>query len=178
MIKRDLVTTIHFNETKPGQNIRSKGDTSKINPSKNQPIVSTAKSDSGITNALYSMLFPGLGDYKVRQKRYPYWITGLVSYGCIGSGIFFKIKSNSQYHDYKSMSDVAKSTYLSSNNNNHKFILLTGLGAALWIGDVVLTGLKGYKNTRKPKEITTVSHLMNPILFIGNCNNIGFRWQF
>jgi hypothetical protein len=151
-----------------------------VTHTKNEPLnpAFTENRNQGAYSGLYSLLFPGWGDYKVRQSRFPYWIVGAVSYGLIGAGIYYKTQSEKMYNQYKSKPEAAHTTYNTANDFHHRYLVMTSLGASLWLGDVILTVVKGARNTNSKKSQTTAFQWDHPEIFMESYGQVGLRWYF
>ncbi|OJJ21562.1 hypothetical protein BKI52_13545 [marine bacterium AO1-C] len=111
----------------------------------------------GPKNALKSLMFPGLGDYKVRNGYHYEWIP-TATFVMLGAGIFFRFNADKLYQDYEDRLPNSENDYNALfNRAQTRNILSQGLlmaGAALWIGDIVGVYLRGKKNQKKfaPKK--------------------------
>jgi hypothetical protein len=146
----------------------------------------------GPSNLFLSLLVPGLGDYYVRDKRSktqalrPYWTIALLSYGLVGSGIYFNELLNKKYSEYKKTLFPDHSIYNNANNKHHAYYILTGLGAGIWLSDVLLVGIKGFKNIRHRNQDTslktqnTISETQNKLSveFGVLSNEFGVKFNF
>ena len=142
------------------------------------PIKDTIKvaiRNRGPINALYSLLVPGLGDYKVRRS---YWLINMITYGLIGSGIYYKIQSDKLYKSYKTSENSDYSNYNIPNDYHHRFLILTGLGAVVWLSDVLLTGIKGIRNNNTKHSQSTARFYNQFELIVENNGQAGLRWYF
>ena len=100
----------------------------------------------------------GLGVEAMRKrkgKKFSVWpaITAL-SYGAIGTGVYYKLESNKSYKKHKEASTfrVSDETYNNANTDHRRFIVLAGAGVAIWaISDLVilLKDRKQYKTCTK-----------------------------
>jgi hypothetical protein len=144
-------------------------DYAKINNVNIKAVVqvnSVSDQPGGPSNALLSLLVPGLGDRYVKSPRRsiikPYYVT-IVSYGFIGAGVYNQIVKS--YYD----SDV-KSAVLPANIANFKdksnqaalysYIYL-GIGAAIWVSDIVWVLSKSEKNGNSKTKLS-LTPIVNP----------------
>ncbi|MDR1170621.1 MAG: hypothetical protein LBK97_07295 [Prevotellaceae bacterium] len=107
---------------------------------------------SGPSNALLSLLVPGLGDSRVVYGGKKRGITvALATYGLIGAGIGCKIYSDSEYKKYHEASiyDDIDTYYRNANDFNKMFYTCVGTGAILWLYDIVWVCVKGAKNKKE-----------------------------
>jgi hypothetical protein len=118
----------------------------------------------GPSNALLSLIIPGLGDRYVSNSRKsivkPYYETIAVC-GLMGFGIFQKFQSNSFYDKYlkaTKTSDI-NSYYSKANTANHYFYVFTALGAAVWTADVAWVLYRGMKKSKTSNEKVKVSFI-------------------
>ena len=119
-------------------------------------IISSDRLYGGPANALYSVMVPGLGDYKTAPPSEmiikPYYRT-IVAYGLVGYGIYERINANKKYDDYETSTnrDQFDDLYNQANNANHRSQVAVGLGLAAWTFDVVWVIVKGAKNNKENK---------------------------
>lgn len=101
----------------------------------------------GPANALYSVLYPGWGDYHVKEVRKQYWIKGALTYGLLGGSLIFKIKSKNIYNRY--IQENKPNGLYSKANQFHKYaLILAGAGMAIWISDLIYVVRLGCRNRR------------------------------
>ena len=106
--------------------------------------------------AFLSVLMPGMGD-RIVNKQTKVWplVTGLYL-GAIGTAVYFKIKSNSNfelYHNVKYSTDGnfvknLDSYYKIANDNNKNFNMMLGIAGSILLADVVYVAVKGTKNKK------------------------------
>lgn len=106
----------------------------------------------GPSNALKSLLIPGLGDSEVRNGYNYGWITAL-TYGCIGTGIAMEIRSQNKYDDYQSRIAISPESHQnllnqarSSRNLSRGFLIA---GGVIWLADIIGVYGRGLKNRRR-----------------------------
>jgi len=108
---------------------------------------------SGPSNALLSVLIPGLGGYFVGNSKARAVLTTMSVAGLMGYGIFQKIKADQYYVDYNSSKVTAEipELYTIANDANHKYFLATRIAAGIWALDIIYVAIKGGSN-RKAAE--------------------------
>ena len=131
----------------------------------------------GPSNAFLSLLYPGLADYQVRERRGPYWIIGLVSYGLVGGGIYYKTRSDKYYDEHLEPNSGNYSDYKKANDYHQRYLIMTRTGAAIWIGDVIVTGIIGYRNQRA-KNAAEGEAVSKVEIFVDGYGNPGVRLRF
>lgn len=107
----------------------------------------------GPSNALLSMLIPGLGLSNVTGGKTSGLSTALWTYGLIGAGIGFKAWSISEYKAYHSsiiQSDIDEH-YDKASSFNTAFYISVGAGVLIWVGDILLVANKGFSNKKAQK---------------------------
>lgn len=143
------------------------------------PRVSMPEMKGGPSNALLSLVLPGVGHYFVSGDQYGndrktsvFLITALYA-GSVGGAIYYKLRSDNEYDKYLELSkfreyqydgdgniigvrganQATSSQYLSDARNSHKnFLILTGVSAGIMIGDAVYTFIRGSKNKKAWEE--------------------------
>ena len=105
----------------------------------------------GPSNALLSVLVPGLGVKNVTGGSKSGIKRTLLTYGCIATGIGFKLYSNSEYNKYhEATSQIEMDRYYSSANSSNKlFYVFTATGIGIWIYDIVWVAKKGFENKKE-----------------------------
>lgn len=136
----------------------------------------------------YSLLVPGLGDYKVRSGKGYWWITAL-SYGLIGSGTYLHFKAKDSYRNYENATSVDDgNNFLNDAKDEARLAKVFFIsGATVWISDIVSVWLRGKKNKNeynrllekklKPKLRSTLNFQLDyqPRL---NSAQVGFNFKF
>jgi hypothetical protein len=114
----------------------------------------------GPSNALLSLLVPGLGDHRVTYGQKNGIGIAILAYGFIGAGIGCKIYSNNEYKKYHEATVQVEMDkyYESANSYNQTFYACIGIGAIAWLYDVVWVCVKGVKN-KKEYNAWKQSHL-------------------
>jgi len=91
-----------------------------------------------------SVLIPGLGQ-SIMEKRKPYYLIGIIGYGCIGTSIYLNYRADDNYSQYReiyavdlnraiALYDKADFQYKTSN-------VLGYSAVAIWIADLVWTAI-------------------------------------
>ncbi len=103
----------------------------------------------GSKAALYSVIVPGLGDYKVRNGK-NYWLLTVGTWGLMGSGLIARSGARKDYDNYLNASDVnsANQSYQSAENKFKTFKALNTIAIVVWAADVVGVFIKGKQNER------------------------------
>lgn len=120
----------------------------------------------GPGKAMLSLLYPGLGSYKVREGNQKwYYGVGILAYGMVGTGLYLRFQSDANYDDYQAGSTVLdinqlnnladeRSRLLDRAQDQRRFsdILLIG-GGAIWLTEFTFALLKGIKNRNEKYRI-------------------------
>jgi len=78
--------------------------------------------EPGYSIAFLSAVAPGIADYKVFEKKKPYWIKTLVFYSGIIGGIWMNSASSSNYEKYNVATELDEiESYYSKSNNMKKW---------------------------------------------------------
>jgi hypothetical protein len=95
---------------------------------------------------LRSLLFPGAGQYQLRNKAH-YFLHGLGAYAALGGGIYFQHLAQNSYANYLTSSSIDESNRLFSNANQEQWVSLSLLGtaAAIWIVDMATVAARTRK---------------------------------
>jgi len=83
------------------------------------------------------------------------WGTTVLTLGAVAYGVYSKNASSNSYDKYHaatSQSEINK-YYEQANEENLEGNLFLGLGAALWVSDIVWTIVKGTKNKSEQRRI-------------------------
>ncbi len=109
-----------------------------------------APSVMGPKAALYSIVVPGWGDYKVRSGK-GYWMLTAGTWGLMGTGLIARSGARTDYNDYLNAADVssANNAYQSAENKFKTFKTLNTIAIVVWAADVVGVFLKGQQNEKK-----------------------------
>lgn len=106
----------------------------------------------GSKYALYSLLMPGLGDAKVRNGYNYGWITAL-SYGSLITGGVFQLQAINRYNDYTNRiansPDDHDALYRKAQNSQNLAYTFFGIGAGVWVADIVGVYFRGLKNKKR-----------------------------
>jgi hypothetical protein len=105
----------------------------------------------GPSNALFSVLVPGLGGHFVEENKIRPLATSVVTLGLISYGIYQKSEENKYYSDYNSSTELDDINiyYDKANAAHHKFVVSTMAGTVIWIADIIWVYYKGKGNLEK-----------------------------
>ena len=104
------------------------------------------KSANPGSNLLLSTLVPGWGLTRLSDGK-PYWLIGILGYGCIASSVYLNVQASSNYDKYVSSTqadefdsyyDTGKKQYTASN-------VLALSAVAIWVADLGITWIKASK---------------------------------
>ena len=109
---------------------------------------------------LKSIVYPGFGDYQLRNKKY-YFLYGLAAYGLLGTSIYFNNQASVNYNSYLlSMNfDESQGLYNDYQTNNRMSKIFAFSSAFIWTVDLVSILKRG----NKVKEDLTVSDYYNKL---------------
>lgn len=126
--------------------------TDKVSLSGNIKASVTIKSSKiiygGPSNALLSVIVPGLGGYFVEKNKTRAIATTISTLGLLGYGISQKKLSDKYYDDYNSSEDPSdiENLYNKANSAHHKYYISTGIAVGIWVFDIVWVTFKGIHN--------------------------------
>jgi hypothetical protein len=132
---------------------------------KEESHISYNKSAKIGSNLLLSTLVPGWGLTRLSERK-PYWLLGVVAYGCIGSSIYLNSLSVSNYDKYLASPDEKEWTgyfdtghkqYVASN-------ALAWSAAVIWVADFGITWIKAVKIKHRSEEGKMMSFSVMPFL--------------
>ena len=104
------------------------------------------------THLLKSLVFPGLGDYRIRNGKY-HFIYGLVGYGAIGASVYFNSMAAKNYTSYKNSFDYNESNGFFNKAKQQQSLSYLFAGTACIVWTVDLACLYG-KTSKVKKQIT------------------------
>ncbi len=118
-------------------------------------ISSITEEPGGPAYALLSVPVPGLGDVFVTNTKTAVikpWYKTILAYGLVGYGVYQKTRSDKYYDDYLASTEREDfdNLYNKANSANRQFYVFTGLGAAVWVSDIIWVTVKGFSNNRAP----------------------------
>jgi len=123
--KKPKITVVPPDDRAKKQNKSQQPDRAENKPTKEDLRQSMTSGSSSVaykgpSTALYSLAVPGLGNYKMSNKKPYYWAITAAAYGMVGYGIFSKIQSNNQYQNYKTATTPSEinSMYQKANKNH------------------------------------------------------------
>lgn len=116
----------------------------------------------GPSSAFLSVLIPGLGNHSVNGgkgsmlgKNASPWITTVGTFALIGSGVGLRMayqKNYELYHQATTQTEIDK-YYDLANSQYQTSAALFGIGAGIWIADIIWTASKGAKNKKQEKQV-------------------------
>jgi hypothetical protein len=122
----------------------------------------------GPSNALLSVIVPGLGGYFVDKNKIRSVLTTISTVGLIAYGITQKLQADKYYSDYKAstVTSEIQSLYTKANGAQNKYYITTRAGAGIWALDIIWVTLKGIHNRKESKSAYSAS------------SNDGFRLNY
>lgn len=145
----------------------------------------------GPSNALLSVIMPGLGDWYVKNPRKmilkPYIRTAAI-YGILGYGIYQTIQIPKAKNDYLNPKETPPLTgWKTTNDKNYQIyknhvsqsIIYTSAGITCWVADVVWVLIKGSSNARQNKNLKSTSYISPKSVHLPVLTNLspGFAWS-
>jgi hypothetical protein len=91
---------------------------------------------------LLSAIYPGWGDYKIRDKKrdqsYAYFLYGVAAYGSVGAALLYNSKASKSYDDYKVSETITQSQNNYDNAKKFKTMsyIFAGAAVAIWTIDI------------------------------------------
>jgi hypothetical protein len=117
----------------------------------------------GPENALLSVLVPGLGDGYVRQGK-GYGAITFVTWGTLATGLVFSWSARKNYDNYLGSSNTAELDHFFFLAQSHKkasnWLIASAVG--MWVTDVVLVAVRGFRNLKKRQEISILGKKIYP----------------
>jgi hypothetical protein len=116
---------------------------------------------SGPEAALFSLLVPGLGNYFVsdtRSQTIKPWMKTIGALGLIALGTY---AANERYRDEPSLYGPSDKKW-KEGDWHYKFFssdaeIIIGLGAAIWVADIILVAIQGQHNKKLETKILGMS---------------------
>ncbi len=104
---------------------------------------------------LLTTLYPGWGDYKIRDQEFAYFLYGVAGYGSIVAAILYNQKASDSYDDYLLAETIAVGDSKYSNARKFKTMsyIFAGTAVAIWALDIT-SGL--VKINKKSKSYSFV----------------------
>ncbi|MBI4648290.1 MAG: trypsin-like peptidase domain-containing protein [Bacteroidia bacterium] len=104
---------------------------------------------------LKSVIWPGFGDYKLRNGKY-YFLYGALGYGLIGTSIYLQSRALNSYEQYKNSTDIAESDRYFTKAIQQRNISYILLGGAMIVWTVDFAGIlfkaKSLKKNLTPEK--------------------------
>jgi hypothetical protein len=109
---------------------------------------------SGPSNALLSVIVPGLGGYFVEKNKIRAAATTVTTIGLIAYGVSQKLKSDKYYSDYNlsKKSVEIQQLYTNANNAQHRFYISTCTAVGIWAMDILWVTYKGLRNKEEAEN--------------------------
>lgn len=103
---------------------------------------------SGPEAAIYSLVVPGLGQYRVQENKKPFIVAAPLAYGGIATGLIFNNKSKTSKENSLTATSQADIEKFEDQANQEKLIgnVALGVGGLVWLADVISVAIKGSKN--------------------------------
>ncbi|MBN2520293.1 MAG: hypothetical protein JXB17_07305 [Bacteroidales bacterium] len=125
------------------------------------------------SNALLSVMVPGLGDYYVKNKRNmiikPVFRT-ITAYGLVGYGIYNYIDFNKKFKEYNDKDTPREDfdrLFNEATTSLHRSYVASSIGAAIWASDVIWVAIKGAKNKQRNLMIGSIGYDYNLVYIPG-----------
>jgi hypothetical protein len=108
----------------------------------------------GPSNALASILIPGLGGYFVDKNKARSVLTTISSLGLIAYGVTQKIQADKYYADYQASTTPSEmdDLFAKANGAQHSYYMTTRIGAGIWALDIIWVTFKGFHNKKVAKS--------------------------
>lgn len=96
-----------------------------------------------------SLLLPGLGR-RVVSGHGASWLLGVAGYGCIGGAYYMNNSAYNALEDYNNATTTSERDDYFQKAKNHDLYskILIGTAAAIWVVDLIVTGVKASKNRK------------------------------
>jgi len=136
---------------------------------------------SGASNALLSVIIPGLGGYFVDKHKGRAVLTTISTLGLAGYGVFEKLQADKYYKEYNAsiVPSEIQSLYTKANDAQNKYYIATRIGACIWALDIIWVTIKGAHNRNVAKN--AYSAFKNDGLKLNYVNNefqLGYSLSF
>jgi hypothetical protein len=123
-----------------------------------------------------SAVLPGLGNRMVKGSG-AQWLLGVAGYGCIAGSLILNNSAYNAYEDYK-LADNAeeRDDYFSKAESNDRISkILIGGAVAIWVADLVWTGLQAGKARKNSKSSASLNFYYDPYI---KEPMVGFSYRF
>ncbi|OJJ23536.1 hypothetical protein BKI52_04005 [marine bacterium AO1-C] len=131
----------------------------------------------GPTNALLSLVAPGVGDMRVRPGGLWYAAITLGAFSTLGTGLYLRTSAKNNYDLYQKAQDAQSAQNLlnKANQQNNLSVVLINTAIAIWVVDVALVAWKGFKNQKLKRQKISLG-----LSSVGNQTvpTFGFSWRF
>lgn len=131
----------------------------------------------GPSNAVFSMLLPGLGDHFVNKESKSWYYISALYLGTAYYAYSNKVQSDefyAQYHSSTTQSEI-EAAYKSANDKYHNYQLLLGVAGTIWLADVIHVTAKGFKNRRNQLNGYSQANPKVKLYLAGTHNNFQVR---
>ena len=93
-----------------------------------------------------SLILPGLGR-RVATGKGAAWLWGVAGYGCLGGAFYMNNSAYNKYEEYKDATTTSDRDDLYKKARNYDLYskVLIGAAAAIWVVDLIVTGVKAGK---------------------------------
>ena len=114
---------------------------------------------------LFSAVLPGLGNRAIKGSG-AQWLIGVGGYGCIIGSIVLSRSAYNAYEEYKlaDNSNDRDDYFSKAENNNRVSKILIGSAGAIWIADLLWTGLQAGKARKSSKSAVSINYYYDPYL--------------
>ncbi len=135
---------------------------------------------------LYSMLWPGWGDMKVRsnpelrKQNYSWLAIGALSYGMIGTGIYLNGRARDKYTDFENATSVEAANAAFDDSETLSQIsdyLIIG-GITIWAADVLWVLFRGLKNKREAQRLDRKLSWYGQYDPFSQTHGLALQWKF
>lgn len=136
---------------------------------------------SGPSNAILSVLIPGLGGYFVDENKTRSVLTTVSSIGLIAFGVVQKKQANKYYADYTASTTLSEmdDLYTKANDAHHKYLTATRIGAGIWALDIIWVTFKGFHNMKVAKSYYSSFNADGlRLYYVNNGLQLGFSKKF
>jgi len=112
-----------------------------------------------------SAILPGLGNRMVKGSG-AQWMLGVVGYGFVAGSIVMNNSAYNAYEDYKVATTPEKrdDLYKKAQDNNMISKVFFGAAVAIWVSDLLWTGIQAGKARKKSKSDISLKYSYDPYL--------------
>lgn len=104
------------------------------------------------SHLLKSLVFPGYGDYRIRNGWH-YFVYGLAAYGFIYGSYYYNNQAYNTYEKYKSENDIpARNTYYNDFKSQRIYsYIFAGAASAIWVIDITTVWNRAHRVSKNIK---------------------------